>query len=235
MNNSTDLALIQSYSIEELIPVKNEILSSMGINKEIDFTDDIKHLYDEAMKLFKELVDAKGLVRSIDLEQFQEILKDNENYESIIPLQDVIKNAKQLALFIFTLGKPLNDKIQSLIHEKDYPLGYALDIIASRSAEQATIIQEKRFLKNNNTDSNLKALLYSPGYCGWHISVQKKIFEYLNPEKIGITHNDGFLMTPIKSVSGILVVGEKNIHNFKNNFSFCKDCISHTCISRMRQ
>ncbi len=234
MDNATHGILKQTYSIEELIPGMDEIINSLGGHSGSDIPDDIQYLVEEGMKIFKDLAHPAGLLSPIEKIRFQDILRDNESHEARIPLTEIVKEADKLALFIFTLGRPLSDKIQKLIQEKDYPLGFVLDIIASGSAERATIIQEKRFEKANTGREN-KALLYSPGYCGWHVSAQKKIFEYLNPEQIGITLNNSFLMTPLKSVSGILVAGEKKIHNFKNNFGFCRDCISHTCIGRMKQ
>ena len=76
-------------------------------------------------------------------------------------------------------------------------------------------------------------LAYSPGYCGWHINGQRKLFQYLHPEKIGITLNDSFLMIPLKSVSGVLITGKKGIHKFENNFSFCSLCETKSCLERM--
>ncbi len=234
MDNITTVILKQTYTLDEIMPEKSEVLNSLGLNSGSDIPDDIQYLREEGMKIYKDLVHPAGLVRSMDKEQFRDFLKDNENYESRIPLQGIIDKADHLILFIFTLGAPLSDKIHKLIREKDYPLGFVLDNIASRSAEKASTIQEKRFVESHIKNQDQKALLYSPGYCGWHVSAQKKIFEYLKPEQIGITLNESSLMTPIKSVSGILVAGEPNIHNFKNNYGFCKECATHSCIERMK-
>ncbi len=235
MNNITDPISIQSYTLDELIPDRNEVLTSMGIEKGIAIPDDVQFLCKEAMKLFKELSRPKGMIKFIKEKDFLEILEGEGYNEPGFPLQVIVKKANRMALFAFTLGEPLSQKIQKLIREKDYPLGYMLDIIASRSVEQATIIQEKRFIENIGLAANQKALLYSPGYCGWHITAQKKIFRFLEPEKISISLNESSLMIPIKSVSGVLISGMSEIHNFKNNFDFCRDCTTFTCRERIRQ
>lgn len=59
--------------------------------------------------------------------------------------------------------------------------------------------------------------------------------EYLQPEKIGISLNDNFLMSPIKSVTGVLVDGKKEIHIFETNFLFCSSCKHHSCSERMKK
>ncbi|MHC4266624.1 MAG: vitamin B12 dependent-methionine synthase activation domain-containing protein, partial [Planctomycetota bacterium] len=82
--------------------------------------------------------------------------------------------------------------------------------------------------------ASTRILSYSPGYCGWDISGQKKLFEYLHPGKIGISLNNTYLMTPLKSVSGVLVAGKNEIHQFRPNYPFCKSCKTHSCLLRMK-
>ena len=75
---------------------------------------------------------------------------------------------------------------------------------------------------------------YSTGYCGWHMSGQKKLFGFLHPEDIGIMLLDSYLMKPLKSISGVIVVGEKEIHRFKDSYPFCSDCKTHSCRKRIK-
>ena len=48
-----------------------------------------------------------------------------------------------------------------------------------------------------------------------------------------MTLNDSCLMTPIKSVSGVLVCGPGEIHRFRPDFDFCEDCKTQACGARM--
>lgn len=48
---------------------------------------------------------------------------------------------------------------------------------------------------------------YSPGYCGWNIVEQHQLFRLLPSNPCGIRLNASGLMTPIKSVSGIVPLG----------------------------
>jgi hypothetical protein len=76
---------------------------------------------------------------------------------------------------------------------------------------------------------------YSPGYCGWHISGQRALFDRLRPERIGISLNESFLMTPLKSVSGVLIAGPVDSHMFVANFSYCVDCRERSCTERLER
>jgi hypothetical protein len=112
-----------------------------------------------------------------------------------------------------------------------------LDGIGSDRAETAATLLAEAFLEDllakGEVGPEARVLPYSPGYCGWHITGQKRLFAFLNPERIGISLNESCLMSPIKSVSGVLVVGGPEIHDFENEFDFCFDCTTWDCRSRI--
>ena len=72
-------------------------------------------------------------------------------------------------------------------------------------------------------------LAYSPGHRGWHVSGQRALFAALSPEEIGITLNSSCLMQPLKSVSGVLVAGHPDVHDFDDDFPFCSECSTRDC------
>ncbi len=237
MNNFLKSEYHIPYSIEEIVPDSAEVYSSIGIEKDVTVPPEIEYLYNEALQLFQKLVEPKGFLKPIGIEEFKIILEGEGENDGAIPLELITEKGKFIALFIATLGAKVSSKIEELIKEKDYPLGHMLDTIASRSAERATEIGEEYFLKeikNNFSFNNQKALLYSPGYCGWNVTAQKKIFKFLSPEKIGIALNGSSLMTPIKSVSGVLISGERDIHKFRMIYPFCKTCQTYSCRERIK-
>ena len=50
---------------------------------------------------------------------------------------------------------------------------------------------------------------FSPGYCGWRVSEQQRLFPLFDGHTCGITLTDSSLMVPIKSVSGIIGLGRE--------------------------
>ena len=88
--------------------------------------------------------------------------------------------------------------------------------------------------KNAQRTNRFAVLRYSPGYCGWHVSGQGKLFDYLRPERIGLSLRTSFLMEPLKSVSGVLVAGPKEIHEFSASYDFCSRCDTRGCRQRIR-
>ena len=69
---------------------------------------------------------------------------------------------------------------------------------------------------------------YSPGYCGWDVSEQKKLFKILPEKFCGIELTDSCLMHPIKSVSGIIGIGK----SVKFNEYTCNLCDEADCLYR---
>jgi hypothetical protein len=113
-----------------------------------------------------------------------------------------------------------------------------LDGAASEGAELAAQVLEQeyiRYLVSGDTPiRGMSALQFSPGYCGWHISGQRKLFEFLQPAEIGLELTDSYLMRPLKSVSGVIVVGPREIFDFKDDFDFCDECDTRSCRERVR-
>ncbi|MEE8334803.1 MAG: vitamin B12 dependent-methionine synthase activation domain-containing protein, partial [Candidatus Neomarinimicrobiota bacterium] len=148
---------------------------------------------------------------------------------NIFPLAD------RMALFAITMGHEICTVIESLFKNNDYVLGYMLDTVASLGADNAAGIMENQYGNMNSGNSEKSLVLgYSPGYCGWHLSGQKKLFGRLKPETIGISLNTSYLMQPLKSVTGILVQGNSNIHKFIPDFPFCRVCRTHSCNGRLK-
>ena len=75
-------------------------------------------------------------------------------------------------------------------------------------------------------------LRFSPGYCGWHVSGQKRLFAELKPQKIDLTLRESCLMQPLKSISGVLVAGPKIIFDIDDTYPFCAACKTHSCRDR---
>jgi cobalamin-dependent methionine synthase I len=71
---------------------------------------------------------------------------------------------------------------------------------------------------------------YSPGYCGMDLRQQQNLFRLVPAESIGITLLPSQLMQPMKSVSGIVGLGPKELVG--GNLSPCDRCPQVGCHMR---
>ena len=147
----------------------------------------------------------------------------------------VYPRAEALALFVATVGEAVPARIRRLFDEDALAEGWMLDAVASAGADLLADRLAERFQRAlvERGKDGASVLPYSPGYCGWPTRGQRPLFDALRPEEIGVTLNDSCLMSPIKTVSGVLVAGPGAAHKFRPNFPFCEDCRTHECGRRM--
>lgn len=119
-----------------------------------------------------------------------------------------ILGSDSFALFITTAGKSFDSWVKSKASGGDILAEYLCSSIGSVIADKvADVIQEEI---NNYAIKAGKGITnrYSPGYCSWNIREQRGIFDLLPSDRIGVSLTPSFLMTPIKSISGIIGIGE---------------------------
>jgi hypothetical protein len=228
MNQTIKLAL------RDILPKQDAVLLHQGIPKHVNVSQTTQALFKNAMEIFTETADPISLMGTLSIDQFDSIFRGEGNNPEDTPLKHIYPQAEQLALFALTMGSHISKKIEVLFKDNDFALGSMLDAVASLAADKAAEVCENYFRRQLG-EPDLTVLCYSPGYCGWHISAQKKLFQFLHPEIIGISLNDSYLMIPLKSVTGVLVAGKKEIHFFDNDFPFCDDCKTYSCLVRMKK
>ncbi|MGE5198943.1 MAG: vitamin B12 dependent-methionine synthase activation domain-containing protein [Rhodospirillaceae bacterium] len=221
------------FPIEEAMPPGGDVLAHMGMASPSDVSARTAALLASATEEFARLAAPRGLAEGLSAEEFATVYAGEGLNSHQTPLARIWPQADSLALFAATLGAPVSARIAELFAAGDMGAGYVLDALASVSADLLTDRLAVRF-RERAAGERPAVLGYSPGYCGWHISGQRRLFERLRPEEIGITLNDSCLMQPLKSVSGVLVAGRGPIHRFRPEFSFCEACATRQCLPRMR-
>lgn len=225
-------------NVNDVTPSVEEVMENQGMAGRKNLPERIRTLMDSARELFRELAAPAGMFEDIPLSDFWEIYEGNGMNSAESPVPGIVTRADALALFAATMGKILAVKSSELFKEGKAPLGYMLDAVNTCGAERLGMLMGLRFMEylpeELRRSKKLKVQYYCPGHCGWHISGQTRLFQALHPEEIGITVNESWAMNPLKSISGILAVGEIEIHRFKPDFSFCKQCKEKKCVQRLK-
>ena len=155
--------------------------------------------------------------------------KDSMPDGMVIEEINTLRGSEAFAFFTATAGVEFEEFQHLLQQEDDMVKIYIADslgsIIAEKAAdcmeEELAVFIEKRGWKHTNR--------YSPGYCGWHVSEQQKLFSLFPvASPCGIQLTDSSLMIPIKSVSGIIGVGS---HVRKLEYT-CGLCTFENCFRR---
>lgn len=142
-----------------------------------------------------------------------------------------IKDAEEVALFICTAGPEIGERSRRCMKEGDLLRGYIYDVIGSEVVERAADRMQEE-LKNAAVAHGKKITnRFSPGYCGWDVAEQHKLFSFFNDNFCGITLTESALMNPVKSVSGIIGIGRE----VKYSPYQCHLCEDQNCLYRNRK
>jgi hypothetical protein len=197
----------------------------------------VEAVWRDAERLFAQLADPTGMLREIAAGDFARVYEGEGNNEPRTPVSDIAPQADRLALFAVTLGPRVTGEITARFEANDPALGSMLDSIASLAADALAERLGRRYgaalADTGAVGADARALGYSPGYCGWDISGQGKLFDFLRPQEIGITLRESYLMDPLKSVSGVVIVGPREIHEFDMDYSCCAACRTQSCRARI--
>jgi len=223
--------------VPEVVPSPAAVMKGQGIPRGMTPDERIFRLAEDALSLFREHARPAGLVMEITRGEFEAVFRGRGSNEAESPVGPISGSSDHLALFAVTLGPAVCEEISRLFRHNDFALGSMLDSAASEGAELAAGVAEDAYRARlrgaGMLDSRSGTLRFSPGYCGWHISAQEALFRALRPGRIGITLNESYLMQPLKSISGVILSGRREIFDFDDVFSFCGDCRTHSCRDRI--
>jgi len=224
-----------SFSPDQTIPERSQALLDLGLPTHVAVPDHTASLLEQALACYVGLARPAGVAARVSPEQFALVFAGQGGNEPETPVAAVFPQADHLLLFAVTVGDAPTREISRLFAADEFPRAAMLDAVTSAAADRAAALVEEmahQWCGTHPVASPLTARRYSPGYCGWHISGQKQLFDALRPEAAGITLRDSFLMEPLKSISGVVILGPPEIHRFPGGYSFCRECRARECGKR---
>lgn len=229
---------VVSISASDVHPDREIALEYQGIPPGQAVPPHIQQLYDSALEAVLEAAEPQAVVCEISRDEFAQVFEGEGNNAPRTPVGDIFPLAEHLFLFAVTLGDQVSNVIRRCFKHNDFAAGSMVDAVASVAADTSADMIERRIAEDlraaGRATADTGVLRYSPGYCGWHVSGQGKLFDYLKPGQIGLTLGASFLMQPLKSVSGVVIAAPKKIHSFAPSYDFCAQCETHSCRERIR-
>ena len=122
-------------------------------------------------------------------------------------IREGLKNAERYAVVVSTVG-PEADALLHHYQEVDMIKAFTGDAIATEMAEAVQRVAleavESEMLEGERISNP-----YSPGYCGWMLKEQTKLFGLFEKAPCDVELTDSCLLLPIKSISSVLAIGQK--------------------------
>ena len=137
------------------------------------------------------------------------VVNKQPNFEMGNIILRQLRGSEAFALFICTSGLEFEAYQQRLKEQGDMVRVFIADALGSVIAEKCADQMEKALQESIDKLGWKHTNRFSPGYCGWHVSQQQLLFPLFQGHTCGVKLTDSSLMIPIKSVSGIIGLGEK--------------------------
>jgi hypothetical protein len=143
-------------------------------------------------------------------------------------LAKTLKNADKIVCFVGTIGAGVENEIKRLMGKQKLADAYILDAMASVAVEDM-IDRFQDFMENRfNDEDSTVTLRFSPGYCDWPVTQQKKLFNIFDSKQLDVQLLDSCLMKPRKSISGVFgITPQESV-----SYNPCRDCPTRSCDSR---
>lgn len=183
---------------------------------------------DKIIKRTPELCKIEAGYKVLDIESIEKdiitIKGEHLNVDKIIASQ--LKNSEKVAIFLCTIGEEMEKLAAQLFSIGEAAEGHFVDTIASVVVEECAEILHN-YISFTFSKKDLKVTnRYSPGYCGWQVGDQKKLFSLLPDGFCGVQLTDTSLMKPKKSISGIIGIGKY----VEREPYFCVRCHNKKCV-----
>ena len=212
-------------SIPITVP-KEPLLKLIGLNTHKNVSKRVEITIDKAIHKVQCYAEAKAI--------YKEILIRNKNgsvtmdggvtFDSKI-LTKVLSACDKAAVFLVTIGNKIDKMVQQILKHRSYS-GFILDAAASVAVESAAK-HIQHFFDRRFTESGKTTLRYSPGYCDWPLQEQQKIFQILQSKRIDVELSDNCLMSPRKTISGVIGICTNSCDHFYRNA--CRKCKNVNC------
>jgi hypothetical protein len=219
------------FDFKELNLTVSQIENIIGFNEGDDrqfVTDLIGELLNDANKICT----IKAQVRIFDNIHFNRETTSVEINNMIFHIKKIVfsqlKKSEAIAIFLCTAGDEIGRKSRQAMQERDLLRGYIYDVIGSEIVEAAADMMQGELEKSVALSSRKLTNRYSPGYCGWDVAEQNKLFSLIPDNYCGIRLTPSSLMDPVKSISGFIGIGE----HVKSNPYTCKMCEIKDCTYR---
>jgi hypothetical protein len=136
-----------------------------------------------------------------------------------------LEKIESVAVFACTAGEGIGKKTRELMMDGDPLEGYIFDVVGSALVDAAASLMKDKLAETVKISGKKITNRYYPGYCGWNVDEQHKLFKLLPDNFCGIRLTDSALMDPVKSVSGIIGIGE-HVKYIRDTCSYCErtDC-----------
>lgn len=221
----------QEFNIpfSELSVIPEEIYEAMGYDSVLP-DEEIREIVEEVLEHVASFAIARFVYFTTEGILGKDTLQIAQTNLHIGPtICKQLSGSTSFALFVATAGREFQEWTDRVKLCDDMVLQYIADSLGSCLAEKAADYMENHLAAVIAPEGLQHTNRFSPGYCNWHVSEQQELFSlFPSPSPCGVHLTSSSLMIPIKSVSGIIGIGNK----VKKTAYSCGLCNLEQCYKR---
>jgi len=217
------------FDFTELKLSKAHIESFIGY-KEGELHEPVSEIIRNILEEAKEMCDIRAEYNILPVLDFNDSEKSIGIKDQVFSVNNIVfgqlKKSESIAVFLSTAGDEIGTRSRNAMREGDLLKGYIYDVVGSEIVEAAADIMQNNLETEMAAEGKRITNRYSPGYCGWDVTEQHKLFRLMPDNFCGIRLTSAALMDPVKSLSGFIGIGN-NVKRLHYTCSVCdmKDCI----------
>lgn len=209
-----------------------EVRRYAGLRKAQNFDEkNISEACEEAL-IFLE---TRGIWKIYDYDCENKIVLSEPNFK--IVGDSIVKHlngCEKVVCMAVTVGEKIEQEVTKKFQDGEYVSSVLMDAAATAAVEQAADSMEKTIALKTSKESYKMRWRYSPGYGDWDLNQQKKFFEIIGAEEIGMSLSAAMMLIPRKSVTAIIglekIISGENVSAHKKNS--CRTCQKKDCPAR---
>lgn len=211
---------------------RQSVCRYIGYSADIEPSPRIASLLDEYIENAKHLIEPSYsyVIKNVkEVNDHRARLDDSVQFEGNV-ISKLLARCDKVAVFVLTIGGRLEEIAGQLADDNMIVESYVLDAIGSSAVENLAEFVQGVIGETSHHHGYSISRRFSPGYCDWDISQQEKVFQSLDGHASLVKLSPENLMTPQKSISGIIGIAprESNVATYNP----CRTCEKRNCVGR---
>ena len=220
----------------EVLPTidKNELAKFFGSDEFGNISRSTCMKIEKLETVFNKLVDPSLCHQNIGIDTAEKggvRLKEGPEFKSP-KLSKTLKDCEKIVCYIATLENGIEGEIQRLMDQMRLSEAYILDAMASVAADTMVARFHQRMQDHYENKGRQVTLCFSPGYCDWPITDQKKLFNMFESQELDVELTDSCFMQPRKSISGVFGITLSDSNPKEQSYNPCLECDRQDCSAR---
>ncbi len=211
---------------------RDEVLRFQGYQKGVDPpAAPVVAIVEEAMALGERLMAPRMVYRAVEVtDRGPDRIEAGGERLHIPQIGRLWGPIEAIGAGICSVGEAIEARVRQLFDAREFPLAVMLDSVGSAATESLAEYANDLLCQAAIPERLKVTNRISPGYAGWDVAEQERLFRLCPGGPIGVGLNSACFMSPGKSISWLVGIGPGA--RVDHYFTQCRRCWMRDCAYR---